>query len=81
MKMDLLKKLFPLSFREKKDVGALIINILIHVVADVIAGLIIGLLSNIAIVGAIFTAIGSLIGIYFTAGIVLSILHYIKVLK
>ncbi len=79
--MDTLKKLFPLSFKEKNSVGALIINILIHLVADIVAGLIIGLLSNIAIIGAIFAALGSLLGLYFTAGIVLSILHYVKVIK
>lgn len=72
--MDILKKLFPLSFKAKKDIGALIVNILIHLVADLVAGLIIGLLP-------ILSLLGGLIGLYFTVGIVLSILDYLKVIK
>lgn len=72
--MDILKKLFPLSFKEKNGIGALIVNIIIHLVADLIAGLIIGLVPFLGI-------LGGLIGLYFTVGIVLSILDYLKVLK
>ncbi len=72
--MDTLKKLFPLSFREKKGIGGLIVNILIHLLADLVAGLIIGLLPILGI-------LGGLIGLYFTVGIVLSILDYLKVIK
>ena len=79
--MDTLKKLFPLSFGAKKDIKALIINILIHVVADVVAGLVIGLLSSLPLIGWAFGLVGGLVGIYFTVGIVLSILDYLKVLK
>ena len=42
--MDMLKKYFPLSFREKKDIVALVINIIIYLVVGVIAGFVIGLL-------------------------------------
>ncbi len=72
--MDTLKKLFPLSFKEKKSVGALIVNILIHILGDAVAGLIIGLIPIISI-------LGGLIGLYFTVGIVLSVLDYLKVIK
>lgn len=72
--MDTLKKLFPLSFREKKGIGGLVVNILIHLLADLVAGLIIGLLPILGI-------LGGLIGLYFTVGIVLSVLDYLKVLK
>lgn len=72
--MDTLKKLFPLSFREKKGIGGLIVNILLHLLADLVAGLIIGLLPILGI-------LGGLIGLYFTVGIVLSILDYLKVIK
>lgn len=79
--MDTLKKLFPLSFGNKKDIGALIINILIHLVADLVAGLVIGLLSGLPLIGWLFGLVGSLIGLYFTVGIILSILDYLKILK
>ncbi len=72
--MDTLKKLFPLAFKAKKDIGALIINILIHIVADAVAGLIIGLIPIIGILGGI-------VGLYFTVSLVLSILDYLKVIK
>ena len=79
--MDTLKKFFPFSFGEKKDVAALVINIIIYVVVAAIAGAVIGLLYKIPVLGTIFSLLGSLVGIYTTAGIVLSILHYVKVLK
>jgi hypothetical protein len=79
--MDTLKKLFPLSFTHKKDIGALIVNILIHIVADIIAGAVIGLLAGLPLIGWIFTLAGSLIGLYFTVGLILSILHYFNIVK
>ena len=72
--MATLKKLFPLSFKEKNGIGGLIVNILIHVLANVVAGIIIALLPILGI-------LGGLIGLYFTVGIVLSVLDYLKVIK
>ena len=72
--MDTLKKLFPLSFREKKGIGGLVVNILIHLLANFVAGIIIVILPILGI-------LGGLIGLYFTVGIVLSVLDYLKVLK
>lgn len=72
--METLKKIFPLSFKEKKSVGALIVNILLHVLGDAVAGVIIGILPILGILGGI-------VGLYFTAGIVLSVLDYLKVIK
>ena len=72
--MATLKKIFPLAFKAKKDIGALIVNILVHVIADVVAGLIIGLLPILGILGGV-------IGLYFTVSVILSILDYLKVLK
>ena len=72
--MDTLKKLFPLSFKPKKDLGALIVNILLHILGDAVAGVIIAIIPILGI-------LGGLIGLYFTVGIVLSILDYLKILK
>ena len=79
--METLKKFFPYSFKEKKDISALIVNILIHIAGDIVAGLIIGLLSALPLIGGLFGFVGGAIGLYFTVGIVLSILDYFKVLK
>ena len=79
--MATLKKFFPLAFKAKKDIAALIVNILIHIVGDAVAGVLIGLLSALPLIGWIFGLLGGLVGLYFTVGIVLSILDYLKVLK
>ena len=79
--METLKKFFPYSFKEKKDISALIVNILIHIAGDIVAGLIIVLLSALPLIGGLFGFVGGVIGLYFTVGIVLSILDYFKVLK
>ena len=72
--MATLKKIFPLAFKAKKDIGALIVNILVHALADIVAGLIIGLLPILGILGGV-------IGLYFTASVILSILDYLKIIK
>ena len=79
--MDMLKKFFPFSFKEKKDVAALVINVLIYLVVGLIAGFAIGLLAIIPIVNLIVGLLGGLIDLYVLVGIVLSILDYLKVLK
>ena len=72
--METLKKLFPLSFKEKKNLGALIVNVLIYVLLDAAVGVICALVPVIGIIGGI-------VGLYFTVGILLSILDYFKVIK
>lgn len=79
--MAMLKQFFPLSFGEKQDIFALLINILIYFIAGAIAGLIIGLLASIPVIGIIFGLIGGVVGLYSLVGIVLSCLDYFKVLK
>lgn len=83
--METLKKIFPYSFKAKKDVVALIINIIVYFVAELIAGAIIGLattiLGGIAILAWALGVAGSIVGLYALIGIVLSILDYLKVLK
>lgn len=79
--MDLLKKLFPISFKYAGSVAELIIGILIYVVGGAIAGAVIGFLTGLPIVGFIFGLIGSLLGIYSLAGIIIEVLVFCKVLK
>lgn len=79
--MDTLQKLFPLSFKYADTVANLVIGILIYVVGGAIAGTLIGFLSAIPIIGLIFSLLGSLVGIYCLAGIVIQVLVFTKVLK
>ena len=79
--MDLLKKLFPLSFKYADTVTNLVIGILIYVVAGAVVGMILGWLSLIPILGLIFSLVSTLLGIYCLAGIVIEVLVFTKVLK
>lgn len=79
--MDTIKKLFPFSFKEKKTVGELVVNIIIHALVGLVAGILIGLLSRIPVVGILVALVGGLVDIYITAGIVFSVLNYCKVVK
>ena len=86
--MDILKKMFPISFGAA-DVAGLIIKILIYIVAAIIGGVVIGLaaglLAIIPVVGGLLAwlvgAVGSLVSLYSVAGIVIVFLDYFKVLK
>ena len=79
--MDMLKKLFPLAFGVKKDIVALVINILIHIVVDAVLGIVVSLLAGLPLVGFVFGLIGSVLGLYFLVSLILSILHFLKIVK
>lgn len=79
--MDTLKKVFPYSFKKKKTVGELIVNILIYLVAGILVGAVIGICANIPVVKLITGLAGALVELYVLVGIILSILDYMKVLK
>lgn len=79
--MDLLKSIFPFSFGAKKDVVALVVNILIYLVAGAVAGVVLGLLGRIPVLGLLFRLLSGLVGLYCLVGIVLSVLDFMNVLK
>ncbi len=78
--MDMLEKFFPHAFKVT-EVQSFIITLIIYVLIDIVCGFVIGLLAKLPIVGVIFSLLGSLVGLYATVGIVLSILVFTKVLK
>lgn len=78
--MDTLKKFFSFSFGSK-DVAALVIKIIIYVVAGAVIGFLLGVIGKLPLVGIITGLLGTLVGIYTTAGIVIAILDYCKVFK
>ena len=80
--MDILKKLWPFSFVNKKDVASLVINVIIHVVGMIILTVLCWLIGIIPFVGGTLAwLIGSVGDLYLTVGIVLTFLDYFKVIK
>ena len=86
--MDVLKKIFPLSWKYVADVANLIIGIIIYVVIDLIpwaVGLVFGILPEIpvitSLINVVMSILGTVIGIYAVAGIVILILVYTKLIK
>lgn len=87
--MDVLKKIFPLSFQKAGSVGDLIIGILLYLVVGIVAGALIWLATMltgwIPVVGALVAwlvgIIAAIIDIYVVAGIVVLVLAFLKILK
>ncbi len=79
--MEMLKKFFPYSFKEKKDVAALVINIIVYIVAGFVIGVAAGLLGLIPFIGVLVNIVAGAADLYILIGIVLSLLDYFKVLK
>ena len=79
--METLKKYFPFSFTDKKDVSDLIIRTIIYVVVAAAVGIVLGIIGKIPFVGILIHVIGTAFDLYVTATIVLMFLHYFKVIK
>lgn len=78
--MDILKKLFPVSFNAKEK-EPFIISLIIYVVLAVVGGLVLGFLSSIPVVGIIVSIVGGILDLYALIGIVLAILVFVKVIE
>lgn len=78
--MDILKTLFPWSFKNKtmKD---LIVSILIYMAINIVGGFVCALLSGIPLIGFVFSLLSGALGIYTLAGVILASLHFFGVLK
>ena len=79
--MDILKKVFPLSFKYVGEVANLVIGIIIYVLVGIVGGAVIGLTASLPVVGIILGIVGALLDLYVTAGIVIEILVHCKVIK
>ena len=87
--MDVLKKIFPLSWKFTKDTANFIVGIIIHLLLGVIFGLVAGLAAIlvgwIPVVGAVLiwalSVVGYVIGLYSLVGLILLILVFCKVIK
>lgn len=79
--MDLLKKIFPLSFKYTKDITSLIIGIIVHLVVLVVGGFAIWVATFVPIIGWLIGALGGVLDLYVAVGVVLQILAFLKVIK
>lgn len=79
--MDMLKKIFPFAFTDKKDVASLVIYVIIHVVAGAVLGVISALLAFIPVFGFLIGLVFSLVDLYILISLVLCFLDYFKILK
>lgn len=80
MNFDPIKKYFPHAFKAN-DVKYLVIGLVVYALIAFVAGLVLGLLGIIPILGFIFRVIGWLVEVYCIAGIILSILVFLKVVQ
>lgn len=79
--MDMLKKIFPVSFSFADTLVNLVVGILIYVVGSAVASVVLGLLAKIPLIGLVFGLVNWVIGIYAFVGLVLLVLVYLKVVK
>lgn len=79
--MEMLKKLFPFSFKAKNDIRDLLITVLVFIAADLICSVIDKVLGAIPLIGTLVGLVGWIIGLYFFVSIVLAVLDYLNVFK
>ena len=86
--MDILKKLFPISWSKTKDSNDLVKGLIIYIVGAIIAAAIVVVAITILsilplgdILAGIVGTLGSLIGLYTLVGIILLLLVYFKVIN
>ena len=78
--MDVLKQLFPLSFKVK-DSNDCVISVIIYLVVSILFGVVVAILDFIPVINVLLGVLGALVGVYCVAGIILSILKITKVMK
>ena len=78
--MNFLKQFFPFSFGKKPDITSLVIVLILYLIASVVVSLVCWLFGAIGI-GFLAWLIGTPASLYVTGGIVLTFLHYFKVIK
>ncbi len=78
--MSILETIFPFSFSRKKNVIALIINIVIYLVVGAVIGWVLSLLAGLPLIGTVVGWLGWITGLYIFVAIVLSVLDYLRLL-
>ena len=80
MNLNVIKPYFPQAFKAN-DVKSLIIALVVYALIACIGGFVLGLLTIIPILGFIFRVVSWLVEIYCAAGVILSLLVFLKFVK
>lgn len=80
MNLNVIKPYFPQAFKAN-DVKSLIIALVVYALIACIGGFVLGLLTIIPILGFIFRVVSWLVEIYCAAGVILSLLVFLKIVK
>ena len=78
--MDIMKKIFPLSFKYTKNVVDLIVGIIVYILVGAIGGVAIFIASLIPVVGILVSIVGWILDVYVAIGVILLILAFLKVI-
>ena len=78
--MDILRKLFPLSFK-CKETDSLVVSLIVYVVYCVVFGILTSVISSMPFIGGPMGVIGGIVGLYGPIGIVLALLVFFKVIE
>jgi hypothetical protein len=78
--MDMLKKYWPHAYKAD-SVGSLIVTLIIYALIDLVVGWVIAIVGILPLIGIFCSLAAGLLGLYCTVGIVLAILHFLKILK
>ena len=79
--MDILKKIFPLSFRFTGSVSNLVIGVIIYLAVSAVLGVLLGFVGQLPLMKLVADLTSSLAGLYSTGGIVIMFLYHFNVLK
>ncbi|MBO5511869.1 MAG: hypothetical protein J6B24_09065 [Clostridia bacterium] len=79
--MDILKKIFPLSFRFTGSVSNLVIGVIIYLAASAVLGVLLCFVGQLPLMKLVADLTSSLVGVYCTGGIVIMFLYHFHVLK
>lgn len=79
--MDILKKIFPISFKFTGSVANIIIGIIIYLLIGIVGGVAIALTSFVPFVGWLCGILGTVVDLYVVGGIVILFLAHFKVIK
>ncbi len=75
-----LDKIVTLNFASNAELFTMLVQIGIYLVAGIVVGVVLGILGAIiSFLGLVWGLIGTIISLYLLAGIVLSVLNYLKV--
>ena len=77
--MKSLKIYFPFAFTEKKDIMALVVNVILHIVAGWAAGIVLGIIGVLPVIGLLAGLAGAVVELYLLVSMILSVLDYCKI--